>query len=237
MTQNAEQHNAEPMLHSAEVRWFLPEDRWGKSLIWFTAGQVLESEGVRKDDYLLFPDCDTVGVKLRGGKKLEIKALVAASRPLSLDNGVNGRTDQWVKWSFEDKDKENNNLLALETKLHKSGQWVRVHKERYLRKFSFDSGCPLEVPPKQEPFPKAGCNVELTCLKIGDVDADDKDALPQGFTFGFEAFGPTAAVAKILDDTLRSFFEAQGSLPGEQLNGRDSLGYAAWLARLVNPSR
>lgn len=123
------------MLHSAEIRWFIQGALAEEILTWFKAGKALESEGERPDDYLLFADCDTVGVKLRGGKKFEVKSRVSGPRPLVLDFGINGRTEQWVRWSFA-----SDGLAALNDELHQSGHWVQVIKERYLRKFSAESG-------------------------------------------------------------------------------------------------
>lgn len=210
------------MLHSAEIRWFVPGTPAKKVLTWFEAGEALEPEGKRIDNYLMFADCDTVGVKLRNQKKFEIKSRVSDSRPLALVGlGINGRTDQWVRWSFDSE-----GLTALEGELKQSGRWVQVIKDRYLRKFSADSGNVVEVPPKQEPFPDSGCNVELTLI---EVQADPK----LWFSLGFEAFGSSGSVAKILNDTLESFFKAHGSMPEHNLSGRESMSYPTWLATLI----
>ena len=56
------------MLHSAEIRWFVPGQIPQAVLDWFGAGHALKPEEKRIDEYLMFPDCDTVGVKLRQGK-------------------------------------------------------------------------------------------------------------------------------------------------------------------------
>jgi len=205
------------MVHSAEVRWFIPTTLPERVQDWFKDGQPSpELEDSRVDEYLLFPDCDSVGVKLREGK-LEIKAMLCAPRPISMGAGINGRTDQWVKWSFKSE-----GLRDLNLGLHQSGKWVKVRKERCLRKFSADANI-VEVPAKQKPFPIAGCNVELTRI---EVEEDPRF----WFSLGFESFGPSGSTSKILDDTLRLFFKKRGLMPGVPLNGLASLSYPAWLA-------
>src|SRR5437764_7681412 len=96
------------MLDSAEIRWFLPSPSSGfvdAVLKWFKSQYTADGVGVqsekREDSYLVFPGCDSIGVKLRAGKDLEIKAIAASPRPFQLDSGVSGRIDQWVKYSIK----------------------------------------------------------------------------------------------------------------------------------------
>ena len=56
------------MFHTAEARWFIPVALPDAVLDWFRAGRPLGSEGVQVHEYLLFPDCESVGVKLRDGR-------------------------------------------------------------------------------------------------------------------------------------------------------------------------
>jgi hypothetical protein len=232
------------MLCSSEIRWFIPiepSDAEAKDeiLSWFKNGQPLKSEGFRVDEYLLFPDCDTVGVKLRE-KKLEVKAIHSLPRPLNIrvvHNGqtitINGRTDQWVKWSFDLEDGLKQSfegelltsvVKTLSGALKRSDAWVAVNKDRYLRKFSADSHRLKEVPNTDRP--SKGCNVELTVIK---VQGNPEDWL----TLGFESFSPqTSDTFKILDEAIRLFFELQGSVPGQPLSRYPSLSYSAWLATL-----
>ena len=111
------------MLRSAEVRWFISGALPGEVLSWFKAGQAIDSEGVQVHEYLLFPDCQSVGVKLREGR-LEIKAILATSHPLSLEPGIQGRPEEWVKWSFESE-----GLQTVDPALHQAGRWLKVYKE------------------------------------------------------------------------------------------------------------
>ena len=221
--------------HSAELRWFLPEQgHWDALLHWFrlqaklplntegqydpktAAGPFVKLEQERTDEYLLLPDCDTVGVKQRQGK-LEVKALVGYPRPFSVGTVV-GRVDQWVKWSFDPSDAIAN---QLKIEVDQSGPWRKVVKQRYLQKYSFDSGL-VAVSPDQRP--DTGCNIELTAINV-------KAAVGTWLTLGFEAFGPSGRVTALLDEAVRHYFTTHGSAP-VPLEERDSLCYPAWLAIL-----
>ena len=225
------------LYHSAEIRWFLPDQgHWDRLFAWFMLpGQLplivedenyikkdlskpfVKEEKPRTDAYLLFPDCEALGVKRRQGR-LEVKALVAGPRPFSL-GAVAGRMDQWVKWSFAPSESIR---AQLGIELDQSGEWCEVEKIRYLQKYSFDAGSWIAVSPEQ--YPDAGCSIELTKVKV----------LPgagRWLTFGFEAFGPAGQIIAILDEAVQNFFAGHGP-PPVQLDGRNSLSYPAWLAML-----
>jgi hypothetical protein len=220
---------------SAELRWFLynPPDQWDEILKWFRLqGRLLlrpensydpnsvtepfvKREAKRSDKYLLLPDCDAVGVKQRQGN-LEIKALVSGPRPFSFSaRGINGRIDQWIKWSLASKlHKE------LEVEMDQAGPWSNVVKDRYLQKYSFDSGRMVAVSPDHRP--DTGCNIELTKISV-------KPDVWDWLTFGFEAYGPSNRSIAMLDEAVEHFFAAHGPSP-VRLEGRDSLNYPNWLA-------
>lgn len=225
------------MVHSAEVRWLFPGE-WNDAVRnWFLDAEKADApkkspiaaldEGERVDKYLLFPACSTVGVKMRGGKKFEIKSLVVAPHPFDCELG-SGRTDHWVKWSFE-----NDDLKPLEDALYASGAWITLNKRRYVRKFSAGGPTLEEVwadLPKDE-LPESGCNIELTLIQILEGAPSQT-----WFSLGFEAFGPAARVSAILDQTLSHFFQIFGAFPGARpdtrLNARDCFSYPEWLATL-----
>lgn len=229
--------------HSAEIRWFVQSlDQWQLILRWFrlqdqlplnepgqydphaVTGPSVTLEEERSDEYLLWPDCDTVGVKQREGK-LEVKALVAGPRPF-FQGDIVGRVDQWVKWSFEPSEKlfQDGRPFArqLERELDQTGPWCKVIKNRYLQKYSFDSGDPVAVSPNT--WPAIGCNIELTKI---EVRADISDWI----TLGFEAFGPSGRVMGMLDEAVKHFFSLHGPAP-VQLDGHFSLSYPTWLGVL-----
>lgn len=221
--------------HSAELRWFLPQENEKDRLLRWFRGQdqlPLHEEGCydpkvaiapfvkrereRADEYLLLPNCDTVGIKQRQGN-LEVKALVAGPRPFALNNMI-GRMDQWVKWSFTPSEPI---AHPLEIELDQSGPWRRVDKTRYLQKYAFDSGV-IAVSPDQRP--NAGCNIELTVINV-------KANVEAWLTFGFEAFGPPEQVMAVLSESVVHYFAVHGS-PPVVLEGSNSLSYPAWLTLL-----
>ena len=237
---------SDPFYRSAEIRWFLPgQSQKAKFLDWFklpdqklvveTENYVLQPEAPpfvkqeleRPDEYLFLPDCDTASVKQRQGK-LEVKALVAGPRPFSHGDVV-GRVDQWVKWSFTPSKQTLQDGTKLGQQLNlefdQSGPWCKVVKNRYLQKYSYDSGKVVAVSPDLRP--ETGCNVELTVIAVGS-------SAEPWITFGFEAFAPAdrvMAIMAILDEAVKHFLAAHGPAP-IQLDGRDSLSYSAWLAML-----
>jgi hypothetical protein len=222
---------------SAEIRWFLKgQDGWDELLYWFTrqgqlnlvqetedyvrqpeAGPFVKQERSRTDEYLLLPECDTVGVKQRQGR-LEVKALVAGPQAFTQDS-VAGRVDEWVKWSLKPSEAI---AQLLEADLQKSAPWRWVEKKRYTQKYSFDSDSLDAVSP--DAWPDAGCNIELTLVGVGQEQEI-------WITYGFEAFGTSDQVADLLADAVARFITSHGP-PPLKLMERDSLSYPAWLMML-----
>ena len=205
------------MLPTTEIRWFIPGILSKETLSWFTAGHRLEIANVQVHEYLLFPGCDTVGVKFREDR-FEIKAKLGVSRRLGLEMGIQGRREQWIKWSLPTK-----GLPMLGQTLHQSGPWIKVRKERNQRIFSAEAGNLQEV--SAGSFPAVGYNIELARI---EVEADP----PSWFTLGFEAYGPPSITAGILEEGVGFFFQAQGRAPGINLTGGNSFSYPTWLMNL-----
>lgn len=205
------------MLHTAEIRWFIPGILSKETLSWFSASNLPEKATVQVHEYLLFPGCDTVGVKFREDR-FEIKAKAGVSQPLCPRMGIRGRREQWIKWSLPTK-----GLPMLGGTLRQSGRWVRVRKERNQRILSAETGNLQEVFLRS--FPVTGCNIELTRI---EVEADPSF----WFTLGFEAYGPPANTPVILEKGLNFFFEGRGSAPGMNLNKANSFSYPTWLMNL-----
>ena len=205
------------MLHTTEIRWFIAGILTKETLSWFSAGHRLEMATVQVHEYLLFPRCDTVGVKFREDR-FEIKAKLGVSPPLRLAVGIRGRREQWIKWSLPTK-----GLPMLGQTLHQSGPWLKVRKERNQRIFSAEAGNLEEVPAGS--FPVTGCNIELTRI---EVEADS----PSWFTLGFEAYGPPSVTAGILEEGVSLFFREQGPSPGINLTEANSFSYPTWLMNL-----
>ncbi len=205
------------MLHTTEIRWFSAGILSEETLSWFSAGHRLEIPAVQVHEYLLFPGCDTVGVKFREDR-FEIKAKLGVPQPLSLVVGIQGRREQWIKWSLPTK-----GLPMLGQTLHQSGPWLKVRKERNQRTFSAEAGHLQEI--SAGSFPAMGCNIELTRIA---VEADP----PSWLTLGFEAYGPPSVTAGILEEGVGFFFKAQGPAPGINLTRANSFSYPTWLMNL-----
>jgi hypothetical protein len=219
------------MFLSGEVRWFfegsMPDDI-GR---WFGSGDDGHDEAARVDQYLLLPNCATTGVKVREGR-LEVKSNMRAAEALGYADEISGYRDTWVKWSCKADDVE-----ALMTMLGSTGDtWASVRKQRRLRKFSFDSGSPVEVDAAGMRIER-GCQAEITSLAvytspIGTPPTDDEwaDAAPW-WSLSFEAFAPetpdidTALIGQ-LDTVARLVFE---NAPPRPLPLSSSMAYPQWL--------
>jgi len=210
------------MLHTTEIRWFIAGILPEEVLSWFSAGRRPETAIIQVHEYLLFPGCDTVGVKFREDR-FEIKAKLGVSQPLSLALGIQGRREQWIKWSLSTK-----GLPMLGQALHPSGLWLKVRKERNQRVFSAETGSLQEVSPGS--LPALGCNIELTRVEI---EADP----PSWFTLGLEAYGLPSVTAGILEEGLGLFFKGQGRAPGITLTTANSFSYPTWLMNLGGGSQ
>jgi len=205
------------MLHTSEIRWFIAGILSKETLSWFSVGHLLGRATVQVHEYLLFPGCDTVGVKFREDR-FEIKANLGISQPLSLAMGIQGRSERWIKWSLPTK-----GLPMLGQTLHQSGPWLKVCKERNQRILSAETGHLQEV--SRNSLPVTGCNIELTSI---EVEADP----PSWFTLGFEAYGPPSDTDAILEEGVGSFFRAQGQPPGTNLTKTSSFSYPKWFLNL-----
>jgi len=203
------------MQHSAEIRWFHRGAAGDATMRWFSDGRALAPE-VRTDRYLVFPGCESGGVKLRsyGPKRnLEIKLLRGAAEPMTLPSGVSGRADCWVKWSYGEA-----SVDALVGELTQAcGAFVDVAKTRWLRKFSTDGGEPEEVDPGARPA--SGVGAELTALVVrGEAF----------WSFALEAFGAPERVRSTLEVVAREFLGARP--PVDPFSTANSCSYPAWLA-------
>jgi hypothetical protein len=221
---------------SVEIRWFWPgHDQWKVPLAWFTrqgrlpliedtdtpdsaARPFVKQERPRTDEYLLLPNCQTVGIKQREGR-LEVKALVDGPQPFAQGN-VAGQIDQWVKWSLQPAAEI---ALPLTADLQQSGRWLGVTKRRYTQKVALLGGGLTAVSP--DTFPPAGCSIELTLV---DVAAQ----IGRWRTLGLEAFGETDR-SRLLHQAMTHFFTVHGP-PPLALMTRNSLSYPAWLVQLQN---
>jgi hypothetical protein len=207
----------ENMKWSSEVRWFYHQALPLEVKNWFCGSRLCKEEDARTDHYLLLSGSNEVGVKVRDGRKLEIKARTAMPQPLSLETGASvGRQDTWVKWSHEDREVAAR-LAALEGD---SPEWLAVAKKRWIRKFRLDAaGNAEETDPSTEL--DLGCKVELSEVTVRGES---------WWTVAFESFGKGNRTMN-LEPFARHFLKV---LPhGIALTERDSMAYPEWLSRLT----
>ncbi len=205
------------MRRSAEVRWFYRQQVPSEVRDWFCGSRLCREEPSRTDHYLILTGSSEVGVKVRDGRKFEIKARTRAPEPLTLLTGASvGRQDAWVKWSLEDCDAADK-LAAIGSG---SSEWCPVTKRRWLRKFHLDPAGQVEEI-DSDAVVEHGCRVE-----VGEVTARDS----QWWTLGFDSFGDTER-AGLLEQVARHFLHV---LPhGLVLTERSSMAFPEWLNRLV----
>lgn len=204
------------MLYSAEVRWFYHESLLEPILNWFCTGKSVSPEKTRTDHYLIFPGSEAVGVKVREGK-FEIKALRGASETVRYSSNISGRSECWIKSSYEEEAVK----AWVETLLSENQGLVKVTKVRWLRKFSLDHSKLLEV--SSEERPDEGCNVELTQLTVKGEE---------WWTFAFEAFGEPGRVREHLQEVTGYFFSIHP--PINLFQAINSCPYPVWLANFTD---
>ena len=205
------------MKQTAELRWFFTGNLPPQVREWFCGTTQCREETPRTDDYLVLRGSNDVGVKIRDGRTLEIKARTRAPEPFSLASGATvGRQDSWTKWKHEDSEVAGR-LAAL---ANGSADWMTVTKKRWLRKFRIGLAGGVE-----ETDPDAavadGCRAELTELSVRNASC---------WTLAFDSFGPGDSVAE-LGQVARHFLKV---LPhGLALTERDSMAYPEWLNRFA----
>ena len=143
-----------------ELRWFIDDvdgAQANAARAWFSD---VAPEGAREDRYLL-TEREDLGIKLRESKKLETKYSLA-----TLTDGV----ERWRKLSLPVDDPD----------LEKQGTWVRLAKERRLRRVH-------------------GFNVEVTTIV-----AHARDVTRRAVTIGFEGSGEERTLLRVASETLAS---------------------------------
>ena len=207
-----------PMLETAEIRWFFKDSAPAAVHDWFAEDRGLTVEE-RTDHYLVFPGCESVGVKLRDAgpgreSRFEVKAIRGAPEVINLPRDVAGRADSWMKWSYS-----TNVFDQAPTLVDSDSTWVPTRKRRLLRRFSTDHGSVQEMPVGE--LPAAGCNIDL-------VDLDTVDGA--WWTLGFESFGPATDLRSQLHTVTTSWFDRRP--PPVPLRVTSSIAYPTWIAAL-----
>jgi hypothetical protein len=223
-----------------ELRWFFEiEVLSGQSLeaaqiptavqTWFNGGETglptgaeyIDTES-RPDTYLNVPDSAGLGVKVRAGKRVEVKRRHVDVGLRTWPGGVEGRVEQWVKWSFALADKNEKGEKIEGPDVYKpAGSWLVVEKQRQLRKFEVKGDAVAAVVAKINPLPSQGCNLEITRLVY---------AHHVWWSLGFESFGELETVEKNFNLVMNYVPLA---FPGaSMLTAEHSYAYPAWLGMI-----
>lgn len=228
------------MQPSMEVRWFFeipvlsgqsPQDAQIPTDVqtWFSDGATGLPKGAefidaekRPDTYLSLPDSSDLSVKVRDGKKVEVKRLHADLGVRTWPNGVEGRVEQWVKWSFVLAEKnDRGEVIARPDITAPAGSWLVVEKWRQLRKFEVKVGDNVAAVVVSS-FPPEGCNLEITRLEYANR---------VWWSLGLESFGELETVEKNFN-LVMSYVPLD--FPGfSMLNAEHSYAYPAWLGMVL----
>jgi len=193
---------------SLEVRWIrrgpLPPalvDRFGP---------FRDPLELRSDRYLIDPWTPELGVKIRGGAQLDMKAYRGSLGRLRFRGG-SGALEVWEKWTFP--------LGEASPEMDAEG-WVTLDKTRRRRAFELTEEGLMERSVLEEV--QLGCTFELTEF-VGGGEL--------WWTLGFEASG----ALETLELSLRTCADLLLERPmpdGIKLPSNTSMAYARWLPRL-----
>lgn len=198
------------MQPSMELRWFLAGTIPEPIQQWFSQSATApKSEGRRDDVYLWLPDADDVGIKHRQGR-IEVKRRLAQRGVHTLGDGIAGRIEQWVKWSFVLEKAQPVDLTKP------VGSWVTVEKHRQLKKYEVHQNDEVRLVAPDGPV-EQGCNLELTALVLNGAP---------WWSIGFEAFGEMEAVETNLIVTI-NYVLSENNFP--PLRAEDSYSFPHWL--------
>jgi hypothetical protein len=202
--------------NSLEVRWF-GEGSPPRALDEWISGLGTVDTSTRTDLYFP-PPGPAFNLKLRseGGEYVELKRRLADPTAHAFGPDVEGHVEQWYKWRFS-LDHTPAPWTADQT-----GLWLPVTKRRTLYTFdeaalrAFDDGVPAA---------DVSAHAEVTAVSA---------ASERAWTCGIEVAGPPGALA----DTLRAAGSALfGAGFPVVLSAEQSLGYVAWLRRLLADAR
>ncbi|CAN5409739.1 hypothetical protein BH23BAC1_BH23BAC1_35300 [soil metagenome] len=174
---------------SAELRWIFPGNLPSDIFKIFSQSSFLSHEDFREDIYLKFPASITVGVKFRESN-LEIKPLIQSLGNFKITDEVAGLIEIWEKWSCNLQEDNFFYKAAIS-----EGLWIKVGKERWIRKFINNKGITEVSGDSSSDF---GCSVEISKIKYEEKIY---------WSLGFETFGNFENPEMILKEITIYFFE------------------------------
>ncbi|MGZ8581378.1 MAG: hypothetical protein ACXWW9_08865 [Actinomycetota bacterium] len=200
---------------SLEVRW-IRHGRIPQAMVAWTVPFAAWVER-REDRYLVDPTAPDLGVKVKGGTELDLKAFRGDLGVLEVPGGGRGAIERWEKWRFP--------LSTVALPPADGSSWVALWKTRHRRSFRLSGDELVERPVSEAEL--AGCSVELTEFTVGS---------DTWWTIALEAGGGS----EDLEQTLRATAEAvfRGPRPsGLRFELEDSMSYPRWLASRSGQAR
>jgi hypothetical protein len=192
---------------TAELRWFvngrIPLEP--KKFIQSHKPELWTSES-RTDEYIVFPNSKSVGIKLREGN-LEIKSWVGELGSVQV-GGSDYRIHSWEKLSVPVQGWSSDEL-----------ETISADKARRVTRFvSGKSGIKQYSPEKEVP---EGCDVEISEVEING----------QSFwSLCFESFGPKSGLLTVLGSIASEVFPEVDK--GSTLNSRKPQSYPEFLGNI-----
>jgi hypothetical protein len=238
-------------LITREVRWFFDGNLaagGAATSAWFAAATVGGQEGEagpvvraedwrhedwRTDRYLLLPDADDVGVKLRQGR-LEIKGRHSLIGIQRFGDGLEGEVACWTKWTLAAPEWTIGSVAwsAIEAKMS-----LCVAKLRMLRSMQFSEDGVIAGSVEQGAEPtlpgesqdglhgerKWSLQMELARIRVAGADADTH------WSLAFEAYPDDPSCCAPFAKAVATLL---AGCPARPLDAEQSMSYPRWLQRL-----
>jgi hypothetical protein len=221
------------MFSTAEVRWFYAGDLPKEVRQQFGCAELHQDNGKpekRQDLYLILPDVENLGIKLRGKDEqhkddadvLEIKRRQNERKYVTFSMGTVGYLEHWDKWTF--RGLSDPPLLSMILTAQDKA-WIGIEKVRCQQLYAITPDRRVLAVPLHTSVPN-GCNVELTQLMLPQQQC--------WWTLGFEAFSDTNDALEDNAILVANDFFTRTQLG--RLEEKVSFGYPQWLTLLTSSS-
>ena len=202
-------------ISTAEIRWFYPGSIPDKIYSWLKGKTgFYEDQPLRTDNYLLLPEQENLGIKLRQGR-MEIKKRTEV-HPEYIAPGIAGSVESWIKWSIPAEQHTDSLQHILSDQAH----WVAIQKNRSVQKYAIGEYQSV-IPYPSEGYPKEGVMLESCELLINSQT---------WWTLAIECFGPSEKVHSNLLTVIPGMLKTDSNL---SLSVAYSSGYPEWISRIA----
>lgn len=192
-------------IYTWEVRWFLDGAAPARVVERF-AGE----RGQRRDTYLIIPNANELGIKLREGR-LEVKGRLRSESERAFAPAARGQFELWSKWSYDAEGWQTASIPQ-----------VQVGKTRYERHYVACSDGTFERR-TQNAAEEASVHVEVAQLRVGSRSF---------WSFGLEYLAKDGELPVQLPGLVTDVVsELQLELPAAEC-----VSYPGWLVRLQRPA-